>query len=104
MRFIVATDSKDIDDRGRDIITAVLEGKGWSVWHWFKDLWLVDGAPDDLNPTELRQEIKDLLPADFHMMLMSTEGRKWHSGRVPSAATTWINEHWMADEKKATPS
>ena len=94
MRFIIASDSSSFADRDRDTVTALLEGKGWSVWHWFPDLWLIDGAPDNLSMPDLRDEIVRILPSSPKFMIMSTEGRKDHSGYVQTSAIPWIKEHW----------
>lgn len=95
MRFILVTNSLHVTDQQRDLITGFLEGKGWSVWHWFKDLWLVDEAPDDLSFASLREEIQGLFPYSQHLMIMSTEGKKNHAGFVPKESKAWLGEHWL---------
>lgn len=94
MRFIVVTDSAGIADRERDLITAFLEGKGWAVWHWFKDLWLVDEAPEGTKFSPLRDEIQALFEQPKNIMIMTTEGLRGHAGTVPTKGIQWINDHW----------
>jgi len=94
-RLIIATDAATATLASRNALTAFLEGKDWSVWHWFQDLWLVDGVPDSIDLTALKGEISAALPAPNHnIMIMSTEGSITHSGLVPAASIPWIQEHW----------
>ncbi len=94
MRFIVATDSASTTNDIRNAVTAFLEGKGWSVWHWFQDLWLVANAPESTRLVILRDEIVRAVPGLKTVMIMSTEGIKEHGGLVPSDSVAWIEEHW----------
>jgi hypothetical protein len=96
MRLILVTDSADSTDRSRDLVTAFLEGKGWSVWHWFKDLWLIDGAPDDQSLASLREELQNVMKPQTRIMIMTTEGVRRHSGTVPTGGIPWLKEHWGA--------
>jgi hypothetical protein len=94
-RLIIVTDSAVIGAATRDAITAFLRGKGWSVWHWFADLWLIDQAPMDVNFGLLREEIIKTIPGIVHLMIMSADGKMDHAGTVPSASIEWIKEHWQ---------
>jgi hypothetical protein len=95
-RLIIITDSSKgllngATAQERNLITRFLEGKGWDVWHWFEDVWLVvvpDGGIADtkasamanvpasaiftkglgvsagwVDPAELREEISALFGA-----------------------------------------
>lgn len=94
MRLIVVTNSAVASDKDRDLLTAFFEGKGWSVWHWFKDLWLIDGADDSTNLELLRDEALGVLSENKHIFIASTEGKIRHGAWVPSNSIPWLKEHW----------
>jgi hypothetical protein len=94
-RYSVVTNSASITKDQRNALTAFFESKGWSVWHWFEDLWLLDNVPSDLSLGTLREEIFSAIPGISQIMIMSTEGLKSHSGQVPPESVPWINEHWL---------
>jgi hypothetical protein len=94
-RYIVVTNSAAITKENRNALTVFFEGKGWSVWHWFEDLWLLDNVPNDLSIGHLRDEILATFPAVKQFLIMSTEGTKVHAGSVPTSSIPWINEHWL---------
>lgn len=95
MRFIVAVNSLTATAEGRNAMTALLESKGLSVWHWFQDLWLVDTRqPVDL--IKLRDEIRIAIPSiAAGFFISSVEGIIDHAGVVPSDSITWLLEHWQ---------
>ena len=94
MRFIIATNSATITASGRNVLTAFLEAKGWSVWHWYEDLWLIDGAPLITDFQPLSVEIKKVVPGSIQLLILSTEGVILHYGLVPVGSTEWFDEHW----------
>jgi hypothetical protein len=91
-RFLVVTDSGIIDDQSRNAITALLQARGWSVWHWFQDLWLVD-SPATVDLAALRDQILRI-PGTKRIMIMSTEGAIEPAGFVQKDAIPWIVKHW----------
>jgi hypothetical protein len=93
-RFVVLTDSSTVDNDARNAITAYLKGKGWQVWHWFGDVWLVDAAPNRIDLNALRLEMTSVMPIIRHLIVMSVEGELALSGIVPAEAIPWINLHW----------
>ena len=95
-KFIIVTDSAFTTNPIRDAITAFLEAKGWSSWHWFQDLWLVstDAATEPTRIDSLREEIKAAIPAVKHIMVMTTEGIRQHSGLVPKDSVPWLRQYW----------
>jgi hypothetical protein len=98
-RFIVSTDSAVTSASVRNGLTSRLEAKGWSVWHWFQDLWLIDAPENNINLGELRDELRRTVPGLARIMIMSTEGKKDHAGVVPSESIPWIKEHWYTRKK-----
>ncbi len=94
MRLIVATNSGALGTAARNALTAFLEAKGWSVWHWYEELWLLDNVPPEINLSQLRVEIQRAIPALTHILILSAEGAINHSGMVPSQSVAWFVEHW----------
>jgi hypothetical protein len=94
MRLIIVTNSAVFSDRERDLLTAFFEGKGWSVWPWFKDLWLIDGADEGTNLQTLRDEALEILPEKKHIFIATAEGQIKHGAWVPGHSIPWLKEHW----------
>ena len=94
MRLLIVTNSSQITDKERDLITAYLEGRGWSVWHWFRDLWLIDNVEDGVSKVTLREQIRDLLPSNHHIFISGVEGDLDHAAWVPTTSIPWLKEHW----------
>jgi hypothetical protein len=78
----------------RDLITGFLQGKGWHVWHWFEDLWLVTVYADDVDFSQIRDEIQALLPERIHILLMEFKEDSYFTGSFPEAAIPWLKIHW----------
>jgi hypothetical protein len=95
MRLIVATDSSRADVGAKNALTAFLEAKGWPVWHWFDDLWLIDEAPEQIDLPALRAEILRAIPTLGIILIMSAEGLINHAGLVPGDSVQWFKEHWI---------
>ncbi len=92
MKLLVASNSAVVSAEARNAVTKLLEAKGWSVWHWFLDLWLID-SPEAPDFMKLRDELM-AIPGLRHVMIMSTEGPLYRTGWVPTDAVPWIEEHW----------
>ena len=95
MRVIIATNSAVANVAAKNALTAFLEAKGWSVWHWYEDLWLIDNAPAQLNFPKLREEILRAIPTLRQVLILTTEGSINHAGMVPGNSVEWFNEHWL---------
>ncbi len=94
MKLIIVTNSEVTEVAEKNALTAFLEAKDWSVWHWFQDLWLVDGAPDRLSIMNLRDEIKEAIPTLRHVFIIRHAEGSVYSARVPTASIPWLHEHW----------
>jgi hypothetical protein len=94
VRLIIATDSAVTDIATKNAITAFLEAKRWSVWHWYEDLWLIDNAPEQINLVALRVEITKAIPTLKHLLILSAEGPMDHAGMVPANGVAWFTESW----------
>jgi hypothetical protein len=93
-KLIIVTNVAAIDNAGRNAVTAYLEGRGWSVWHWFQDLWLID-SNDVVDPVTLREELNKVLPSLAQVIVFSTrDAAKHYSGLVPPDSVDWFTQHW----------
>jgi hypothetical protein len=92
-RFIIVTNGAVATNEGRNALTAFLEAKGWAVWHWFQDLWLVD-PPGAVDIGSLRDEMMQVIPSLQQIMILSVEGTHQHAGTVPVGSIPWITEHF----------
>jgi hypothetical protein len=92
VRLIIATNAAGTDSR--NALTAFLEAKKWSIWHWYQDLWLVDGVPEMARFGQLRDEILKAIPTLRQVLILTTEARITHSGTVPDGSGEWFKEHW----------
>jgi hypothetical protein len=95
MRMIIVTNSAVTQVSAGNALTAFLEAKRWAVWHWYQDLWLIDGVPAQINFTALREEIMRAIPEGLpHFLIISAEGPINHTGMVPTPSVQWFVEHW----------
>jgi hypothetical protein len=85
----------------RDPITKYLEGRGWRVWHWYADLWLLSEVPEELTAGTVHQAIEQSFPlviaSSLIVLEMGSELRYY--GRAPVAeAWPWMKEYWGAPD------
>src|SRR5581483_12254349 len=103
-RFIIATNGANTE-RGvtavhRDLITGYLQGKGWHVWHWFEDLWLV-ATPEPIPQFSIMlDEIVELIgdKSLFFQWVSETDFAFWISSTTPSIP--WLKRHWTPEHRK----
>jgi hypothetical protein len=93
-RFILVTNIAADDSRSRNALTAFLNAKGFSVWHWFTDLWLLSNVPINLSASQLRQEIMQAVPSITNFMIFSPDSANDYAGFVPTPSISWLDEHW----------
>lgn len=94
MRLIVATNSATTANSDRNALTAFIEAKKWSVWHWYPDLWLIDGAPATIDLPVFRMEIARAIPTLPQFLIITAEGLISHAGMVPQESAEWFTTHW----------
>lgn len=101
-RFVICTDSAGewesaAPARDRDRITELMQAKGWNVWHWFEDLWLVTNPGQEYSVGSIRDEIR-ALPSmgDKHVLVMEVEGVAY-SGFGPNKAWAWMRKRWSGE-------
>jgi hypothetical protein len=95
VKLIIATNSSVTGVAAKNALTAFLEAKGWSVWHWYSDLWLIDNVPEPVHLGTLRDEILAAIPTLIQILIMTTEGVLNHAGTVPRDSAQWFQEHWI---------
>ena len=100
-RILVAVNSRLADVNLRNAITKLLEAKGWEVWHWFEDIWLLADVPDTQKLEILRDEIRSLSKKNMHVLVMNVDGNGL-AGRIPTAGAPWLEEFWRKKEKPET--
>jgi hypothetical protein len=78
-----------------DVITLHLKGKGWGLWHWFKDLWLLADVPDDVTPRTLWKELSALPSFDKkNMIVIAANDSPSYFGYGPKGCWPWLAERW----------
>lgn len=97
-QFIICTEGASVTSEDRDAITRFIEGKGWHLWHWFSDLWLIADAPDGYDPNRLLEEVLGSLAGPRHVRLIlimaaPPDGVRT-AGFVPSDGVPWMLKHW----------
>jgi hypothetical protein len=94
-RLAIITNSADVTRVHRNAITAFLEGKGWAVWHWFEDLWLIDNPGEAVALTDLRDQLAVASGDEkLSIFVLATEGNLNHAAMVPVNSIPWLKEHW----------
>ncbi len=76
--------------------------KGWHVWHWIGDFWLLAGAPVDVTSRSLASELKNLsVLAHSKLLVLKVDGDPAYWGYISTDAWPWMAQHWGRPE---TPS
>ena len=92
-KLIIVTNAATTSTSDRNALTTYLEGKGWSIWHWFQDLWLIDGSAPE--PDAFRDELQKAIPGLTQLHIFSSRlAEKNYSGSVPSTSVEWFKQHW----------
>jgi hypothetical protein len=88
----------------RDAITFHLNGKGWKLWHWYQDLWLLAEVPDDVTPQRLWEELHALPPlAQKSLLVMRFQDAPVFYGNAHRESWGWMEDHWSATDTVTTP-
>jgi hypothetical protein len=92
-RYLLAVDSEGMTANQRDRVTLYLNNKPWDVWHWFEDMWLIAGVPDDVTKDELGKEIRSVIPGQKYILARMPEGNCLF-GVIPAESHPWFEEKW----------
>jgi hypothetical protein len=99
-RLVICTDSGKGPVNGanafdRTNITKHLEAKGWQVWHWFEDVWLVVTDVDDVGLSLLRDELRNVIGGpNKHVLIMQVDGPVAYSGFGNPNGWPWMATNW----------
>ena len=92
-RFAIAAGNASASDR--DLITTFLSGKGWKLWHWLPDLWLVVDMPDECFPQSLYNDIVEhtKITPQTHIVIFEIASDPFlYGGMANPAAWPWLTE------------
>ena len=94
-KFLIATDSQKVLTPTKNQLTGFLQGRGWEVWHWIDDLWLIVG-PMNATARTITKEIEAAMPdlAKGRFVVFQVEGVPAYFGRGPKEAWEWMKSHW----------
>lgn len=92
-RFVILVDRNGVDADRRDGLTAFLRSKGWQIWHWLDDSWLVVRDVEvQIEAKDLYHEIDEFL--DSNGIFLVIPAGKDAAGRVNMRALPWLMENW----------
>jgi hypothetical protein len=78
------------------MLTGYLEGKGWPVWHWLEDLWLVVTSDETVTVLQIREEIQEAVSETINVVVLEVANSKL-AGHLPKASVPWLRTHWKED-------
>jgi hypothetical protein len=99
--IVITTDSETTSPAERESITQLLRAKGWDVWHWMIDVWLVTGHPEDTKSQGLVKEIQLAAGAPVYVLVFVVPGAADLSAFLPHIAVRWLIEKFRPEEAAA---
>jgi hypothetical protein len=98
-RFSIAVSGTTASAATKNALTAYLQGKGWQVWHWFDELWLI-AAADNVSAEELSREIRTIpgFHPQVHHIVMKLDGDADYFGWAPREAWDWMSKNWKRSD------
>ena len=94
--FVVAIQGGSADSR--DKITQYVKGRGWGFWHWFDDVWLIAGVPEETTAKELYLHLsslsKELETVSLLIFSMDKKESRSHWGRSNPDGWEWMRTNW----------
>lgn len=93
-KFIVALDNGTREQQ--NAITAMLQSKGWDLWHHMEDFWLLANVPDTFTPRNLWEEFSanPMIEPRTLIVMKISGGNITYWGRAPKDAWTWLAKFW----------
>ncbi len=99
-RFIVALNSSTTQQD--EAFTAYIKAKGLGWWHWLSNIWLVYDPTGDLTARQLRNDLMDIYPNVYTIVLELSSGTDTWSGFGPKSEGQdmfeWIRKYWKPDK------
>jgi hypothetical protein len=79
----------------QNALTEFIRAKGWQLWHWFNDIWLVTGIPEETSIEILRDEIYEIPTIKgCYLLIMKFRGDISYSGWANPEGWPWMKENW----------
>lgn len=95
-KFLVALDVGTRDQR--NALTDLFQKRGWNVWHWMEDIWLLAAVPDEITPKAIAGEISAHLVfqtgAKFIIIRITDSGKITYWGRGSKEGWEWMARFW----------
>ncbi len=92
-KLIVALDSGTSEQQ--DAITNYIRNRGWRVWHWLADVWLLADVPASVSPKSLWSDliaVPALESARGFVMTTGNDATYW--GSIDGRCWDWMSEYW----------
>jgi hypothetical protein len=77
----------------RDRITGYLEGRGWHVWHWFEDIWLVK-TDADVDPDKLLDALVEAIGTKRSLFVQVVPDPTNYQIMGSRSSFPWMDTHW----------
>ena len=90
-RFVVTTPRLPAEQQDR--ITAFLQGKGWQVWHWLPDIWLLAEVPNTHSAKSISEALDSLIGTSARIVF-SIEGPSEYFGKSSKDSWAWMVQYW----------
>ena len=104
--ILIITDPSDTASQNKNLITAFLRGKGWDLWHWFDDVWIISNAPETVTAPILGKEIEEIaptIPSNQYLVLRFRGDTPEYFGRARKEIWDWIFNHFGPPTPPAIP-
>lgn len=90
-RFVVATQRLTAEQQDR--VTAFVRGKGWQVWHWLPDIWLLAEVPSTYSAKSVSEAFDSLIEAS-ERVVFSIDGPSEYFGKSSTDSWAWMGKYW----------
>jgi hypothetical protein len=84
-------------------ITDYLQKKGWKVWHWLADIWLLTGVPDDVSPRILWEDLKVGISFPELNGVVINHDTSAYWGNLAKESWDWMRDNWGQADLPASP-
>lgn len=97
-RLAIVTDADSATAAEKDALTSYLTDRGWDVWHWFSDLWLVTGVPHDIDIGTMLDEIRSEV-GNIHLFIFRMPASVDAGAYGKLKSLKWLNEKWSGSSE-----
>lgn len=104
-RFIVTLNVGTVEQR--NAVTEIFRMKGWPLWHWMEDVWLLAKVPESINAKEITEILMEhpVIGKKAHLVLRIPQGSAapyW--GQCHPDAWKWMKEFWDSPMDEEGPT